>query len=107
MTEQEAFTKVRDHLLRQKEKCIVNGLCAYRGENGKKCAIGALISDEDLTEELNKTPVFYSEVRDLPSLKGLSLVFLTNLQEIHDECPIREWEFELRTFANSYGLNWE
>ena len=49
MTEQEAFTKVRDHLLRQKEKCIVNGLCAYRGENGLKCAIGALISDEDLT----------------------------------------------------------
>lgn len=48
LTPQEAFDKVAVHLLTQNEKSIDDkGNWACRGLNGCKCAIGALIPDEE------------------------------------------------------------
>lgn len=49
MTEREVFDKIKTHLLTQMSKSMLdNGeRCAYRGYNGRMCAIGCLIPDED------------------------------------------------------------
>lgn len=51
MNHQEVFTKVATHLLKQGRRALFaekNGFrsCAYRGDNGTKCAVGCLIKDE-------------------------------------------------------------
>jgi len=47
-TLQETFDKVARHLLTQQAKAEQpDGNCAYRGEHGRKCAVGCLISDEE------------------------------------------------------------
>jgi len=47
-TKQEAFDKIVTHLAQQKVKSMLGGSfqCLYRGSIGRKCAIGALLSDE-------------------------------------------------------------
>lgn len=47
MTEQEIFDKVAEHLQKQGHRALnEDGVCVYRGKNGTKCAVGALIPDE-------------------------------------------------------------
>lgn len=51
-TAQQVFTQVATHLLTQKERSFViddrgEELCAYRGDNGLKCAAGCLISNDE------------------------------------------------------------
>ena len=46
-TAQQVFTQVKNHLLKQNEKSMINGICAYRGSNGLQCAAGCLMSDEE------------------------------------------------------------
>lgn len=46
MNHQEIFDRVVDHLARQKAPAIDDqGNCVLRGEQGRKCAVGALIPD--------------------------------------------------------------
>lgn len=49
MTEREVFDKIKTHLLTQMSKSMLDDgeRCAYRGHNGRMCAIGCLIPDED------------------------------------------------------------
>lgn len=61
-------------------------LCRYRGENGRKCAVGHLISDEEacvggevMIEILNN--------RLGNKWNPEELEFLTGLQELHDKHP--------------------
>ena len=46
MTPREVFDKVKAHLLTQGGRATRFGRCAYRGDNGTKCAVGCLIADE-------------------------------------------------------------
>lgn len=48
LTRQEAFDTALTHLRKQGCKSVTSDTlrCAYRGRNGTKCAIGALIPDE-------------------------------------------------------------
>lgn len=43
------FNHVVDHLRKQGTKSVVNfaGMCAYRGDGGTMCAVGALITDDE------------------------------------------------------------
>lgn len=43
------FNYVIDHLRKQGRKSLVNfaGMCAYRGDGGTMCAVGALIADDE------------------------------------------------------------
>ena len=48
-TSQEVFDVVAKHLLTQNAKSMDDPwdeMCAYRGENGRRCAVGALIPDD-------------------------------------------------------------
>lgn len=109
MTNQEAFDKVKTHLLTQQQKSqnSNSNICLYRGPNGLKCAVGALIPDEEFKEELNNYSVVQYGMRTLPSLKGLDIELLATLQIVHDESEVAEWENELRKVAEKFNLKWE
>ena len=125
---QEIFNKVATHLFAQGERSIETDFelptCLYRGPNGTKCAVGALIPDEEYDERLE-----YKGVRSLPSVaeeirqshwrtyktpfidslneEQNSPVFelLAGLQEVHDS--IDSWDstdamkYSLRSVARS------
>lgn len=48
MTAQEIFNLVWDHLItKASPKSMEGDECLYRGPNGTKCAVGALVTDEE------------------------------------------------------------
>jgi hypothetical protein len=105
MTEQEAFTKVYRHLLKQRRRsvCPMSGACLYRGPGGLKCAVGALIGDRDYTPHLEGIAICDLAGR-LPTLQNLHVSFLEGLQTIHDNYKPSAWERRLRTFGHEWGL---
>lgn len=99
MTDFEAFDKVSKHLLSQKEKSIqetiVGFRCAYRGDNGLKCAIGCLIPDELYHEDMESITVIdlvkgFPEIGEL--FRGVDINLLFELQSTHDDIDAESWE---------------
>lgn len=116
MTEQTAFNIVKNHLLTQMTKSIEENefgdtQCLYRGPNGTKCAIGALITDEEYKriEDARCKDLKVYEVEDLQivSLQGLTIDFLEELQIIHDHYEVQDWKNQLEIFAKKYNLQYE
>ena len=114
---QDIFDKVVNHLLTQQSQSVGvafiygNGHCLYRGPDGTKCAVGALISDEHYNYALEgilagdppvKNAVEKSIGRELTMDE---LVLLSDLQYIHDDTPVEEWEQSLREEADKWNLN--
>ena len=109
------FERVAQHLFQQGQ-CAMweRDMCAYRGDDGTRCAVGALIADEEYHPEM--------EGRDLHMLLGADgltrwptlerLVpfagLLDRLQEAHDK--ITNWASSeamrraLRGVAGQHGL---
>jgi hypothetical protein len=80
MTDQEIFDTVAKHLIAQGKQSLLpqvagdseyNG-CAYRGENGTKCAIGCLIPDELYNPIIENTSVqvFFDTVSATEFVRG-------------------------------------
>ena len=121
LNRQEVYNTVRDHLLKQRVKGVDDyGSCAYRSENGLKCAIGALIKDEyydpcfegkgvyELADAYTPTSTLLRRalVKSLGAdyLTHEDICFLSDLQVLHDE---NQGEFEaatLEAFAIKNGL---
>lgn len=93
LSKQEIFDLVCEHLAQQKMRCVSNaGCCVYRGPNGLKCAIGALIPDDLFTPEMEYETISNLLLHDDATSKRLcnlfggtsNLEFLSSLQEAHD-----------------------
>ena len=85
-TSQEEFDIVVKHLEQQKKRSVdTNGVvCLYRGPNGAKCAVGALIPDDvKLTQIQNRMSVF--DLRDYGFSFALEFWKLSRLQGVHDD----------------------
>ena len=107
MTEQQAFDVVAAHLLKQKVRCqesMGGGWCLYRNAAGLKCAIGALIPDEEYKPGLEHGRL-HAVLDACPSLSRLPFDFLKELQRIHDEGPPSAWGVMLELFASDRGLD--
>lgn len=108
MNRQEIYNKVSRHLLRQKKKSMSKHghACAYRGQDGLKCAIGVLISNKAYTPCMEGTVAsdllesYSFGVRNTASNR----VFLDDLQGVHDFCEPGDWKNGLHQFAEKYGL---
>jgi hypothetical protein len=102
---QEVFTQVKDHLLKQNEKSMIDNLCAYRGSNGLQCAAGCLMSDEEAKyipeEKAWRTLLDQGFVE---TYKHTDLIF--QLQDIHDSELPEEWPESLQRLAFDEGLNY-
>ncbi len=124
LTKQQVFDKVADHLARQKEqsritKPTLHGfICAYRGDDGKKCAVGALIPDEVWEEHgideatWGGNSAAFKLFTDFPELKeksGLGAVttnFLAQLQTVHDALDM-QWGLRLYNLAEDNSLSFD
>ena len=111
---QEMFNKVATHLLTQncqsqrpstlgKHQDIV---CAYRGEEGRKCAIGVLIPDEVYDPAMEALSVLMLTER-FPSLGFMKghIHFLDRLQRIHDQYEVGQWPDLLTEAGQERGLD--
>ena len=119
MTEQTAFNIVKNHLLTQMTKSMEENefgdtQCLYRGPNGTKCAIGALITDEEYKEIAEHSHEFWAiydlmvfQTENLQSVQGLDLTFWEDLQISHDQGEIQDWKNQLEVFAKKYNLQYE
>lgn len=89
-TNQEAFDAVCTHLFAMTKRAITNtGFCSYRTSDGRRCAIGALISDAE-AEKAYITPFTGGGVGSLISdgkmYPGkIDVLLLADLQRVHDD----------------------
>ncbi len=115
LSTQDIFDRVAVHLLVQKKKSILtkeqiiafsrwDNTCAYRGKNGLKCAVGALISDAEyqlLTEQQRADTIqeYFGRFSELP------YGFLSEMQQIHDNNKPSRWLEKLSAFATKHKLD--
>ena len=109
MTKQEIFDKVAPKLLRQNEKCGVQGevrfQCMYKQDN-KRCAVGFLIPDGHPALEANTGVYLLSD--NFPDLGFRdNKYFLMELQGIHDANETTYWKPLLLEIAKRYQLSTE
>lgn len=108
---QEIFDTAAVGLLTQKSKSEVHSdHCMYRGPEGKKCAIGFCISDEDYDPSMEEKPIGRIldryEGPSIKKLSGVNRAFLTRLQRIHDsDSSPEEWKEKLISLAQGYNLS--
>ena len=112
--DQTIFNRVAAHLLAQGRpslSAIRRGACAYRGEDGLRCAVGCLIDDARYSETLEGHPVQLGGVlQAVKSSLGLQHLaprttdLLTDLQRLHDLTPPEEWREGLKELAHHYEL---
>ncbi len=119
LTNQQIFTKVRNHLLAQNGRAFNGDNCAYRGEGGTKCAVGCLIADEHYNPECEGIAVYDALINpispkrsDLCKALNASGVpanastakLLAELQLLHDNGNVQEWRYALDGIAGHNDL---
>lgn len=109
MTKQEAFNIVVKHLAAQNwEKSIIAGSCAYRGQGGKKCAIGALLNDDDVVHEGDAVfGRWFNPILERLDLGIGGRGFLDCLQSAHDmPCSGDDMKVQLKSVGRAFRLEW-
>lgn len=110
MTDQEAFTIVVQHLRKQGVRSAKPGgprstnayLCYYRA--GKlRCAVGALIPDEQYDPSMEGLKAGTVQ-RRWPVLEGISPGLLDSMQNLHDKVDPEKWEGQFPLLAQDYKL---
>jgi len=107
MNKKQLFKTVAEHLLNQQEQSEKGGLCMYRGPYGNTCAVGCLISDEAYTTKLEGLAVgaklvvkaLNTSLND--SLTESDIDLLIDLQNIHDNFLVEDWEVRLDNLAHN------
>ncbi len=99
---QQVYDQVKEHLMKQNAKSIRGDTCAYRGNDGLKCAAGCLISDEEY-EGIREcqdwtTQLLYNRV------PNAHRKLISALQRVHDRRPVDEWRAWLDKTASDFGL---
>lgn len=110
LTDQEVFDKIVGHLRRQNSKSLsglIGGTCKYRGANGKMCAVGCLIPDNQYTRGLEFLAPDHDELRDILSQFTLNFPLLKTLQSIHDQEHVADWEKCFQEVAATFGLEYK
>lgn len=97
----------------------LDGACQYRGEEGCKCAVGWLVSDEEYDPAWDRDGISVTDgwpggPRDLLEEKGYELMFLRALQRAHDRTvppkagkpsTFKTWRTNFTKAAEDHGLN--
>lgn len=112
MTNQEIFDKVVSHLRKQNKQAVgVFGatICQYHGPDGLKCAVGCLIPDEFYDPSFEGVSIQARNSPLHPLLLKLGyteaqLIFLVELQCVHDEYYPSGWEDCFKRVAATFNL---
>ena len=107
--DRQVYDIVRDHLLTQGVKSGYDNdatgvfTCLYRGHKDTMCAIGVLLTDEeayhgdggldhdDETKALSVKDLLCSHAGMRERFKNISTPLLIDLQDVHDNYPVRSW----------------
>lgn len=93
-----------------------DGGCEYRGSDGRKCAIGHLMRDDEYHDYYEGIGICYDNFQNPVARwagdKGFDLEFLSSLQDAHDSIIIRDhgrrdmeqWKTKMTSVALKYGL---
>lgn len=112
MTQQEMFDTIIPALLKQggpslgPEAADPESIgCMYRGDDGRKCAVGVLIPDELYTPSMEGRSAedmmkIYLDVQNL--LGAENVEFLEAMQQVHDSNPYDAEEWDMNYFIGSY-----
>ena len=99
-TDESVFEFVRQHLLNQGQKSEGVSSCFYKKNNGLSCAIGCLIENEFYVDNLEfkngDDPIVIDAVKKSLPNWVINKNMLLDLQVIHDEYEVEEWEFRLQ-----------
>ena len=111
--QQDVFDKVLNHMRVQGKLSLgVEDSCAYRGNNGLKCAIGALIPDKNYDKDIEGlhagNSMVYSKL-PYPLENCKDNKFLENIQKnMHDHIDPSNFKVNLEKnaeeFSKNYGL---
>ena len=125
---QEVFDYVATHMLTQDEHLFLpDGYnCAYRGVNGRMCAVGCLIADDeyeaiDLLFRRDSEQDHAAEQESIEGTRRESIcrvmnragiarpseemqAMLAGLQRVHDDYSVHEWPDALSSAAAAHGL---
>ena len=106
ISRQETFDTVVAGARTQGCKSMLDGKCKFRGDNGTKCFVGMLIPDEEYDPSFDSAliPRVYDRC---PSLQQHDAQMLGQLQSIHDQTPVDQWEDEFKRFAERTGLRYD
>lgn len=106
-TKQETLDLVAKHLLQQNAQSMhpEKPICAYRGCNGMKCAIGVLIPDELCTEDLEGLDASHPRIVNLLRDQGHNVALCADLQLAHDSCQPSQWPQALITVAEVHNVS--
>ena len=125
MNLQGLFDKVAQHLLKQKTKSMQDRAFAYRGEEGRMCAVGCLIKDEFYRPSLEgkiilcNGAVQHAVQQSLDGEADSSVMttagtltqqarhLLDDLQIVHDQRLTHHWKEELARLARDFKLKWK
>ena len=105
-TAQEVFDYVSHHLLTQNQQSITASKCAYRGDDGLKCAVGCIIADDEYNPifDDSRESAITRLVKDGKIKVDKHLELLQKLQGVHDTCPTIMWKDQLKSLAKSQEL---
>ena len=121
-TSQETFDMVVNHLRQQNSKSVEldekgtiktqwdgannNPICLYRSKDGKKCAAGAAITDEEYNPGMEgKNIGAVISLFNLERLKAYEYLLL-DLQRVHDAREVGEWETGFKGVAEKHSLTY-
>ena len=100
------------HLRRQGCKSMneTNTLCAYRGQNGNMCAVGAIIPNNLYKPKMENKTIYgllNDSVNDeLKEFFGeLDISLLNAMQRTHDQVPPYRWNEYFKSIASVYNLS--
>ena len=98
-TDEGVFEFVKQHLLTQGQKSESITSCLYKQPNGMSCAIGCLIENEFYNDNLEfkngDDPVVINAIKQSLPNWVINKNILIELQELHDEIEVDEWEWQL------------
>lgn len=119
MNAQEVFDKVVNHLRQQGKKSqgLVSSsrnagdtFCMYRNPEGLKCAVGALIEEDEYSPSFELHLLCELLRMELPDSLRERLAgnynLIVELQEIHDHSSVEYWENAFKRLAEHENLNY-
>lgn len=106
LTPQQVFDHVVAHLRKQGQCSVIPGTtnCAYRGENGLKCAAGCLIADNEYRPDMEG--LTWRELIYRYPVTSAHSSLISCLQEVHDEASPASWESQFANTAADFNLKY-
>jgi hypothetical protein len=115
---QAAFNDCVRHLRKQKKKSFGpwpknifdrSKGCLYRAPDGSKCAVGGIMPDEIYNPDMETEGLYSNQLEPFMEYAGEKYGidqpwFFQDLQHIHDDKEVSDWENQFEIFAREHNL---